>query len=83
MITGCEDRNSEFVQDLNTCPGGTCDSPDFEECGSPPMPFGCQCKEGYVKISEEDSTCVLVEECYNHWDVNEIVLHTNISYVHL
>ncbi|XP_077288608.1 uncharacterized protein LOC143912993 [Arctopsyche grandis] len=63
----CEDPNAELVPGPNTCPGGTCSCPMFEDCENRPwVPYGCQCKTGYLKISDTNPTCVPVDECCNY-----------------
>lgn len=63
LFSGCDDLNSELVRDYSTCPGGTCASPNITDCDSPTWPYGCRCKEGYLKISDENPTCIREEDC--------------------
>ncbi|XP_077288618.1 zonadhesin-like isoform X2 [Arctopsyche grandis] len=63
----CEDSNAELISGPNTCPGGTCTCPKFELCEDRSwIPFGCQCKSGFLKISATNATCVSETECCNY-----------------
>ncbi|XP_077285189.1 zonadhesin-like [Arctopsyche grandis] len=59
----CSDPDSILVPEPNPCKGGTCASPQFEKCDLGADPFGCQCKKGYVKKSENDPTCIPLKFC--------------------
>ncbi|XP_077292843.1 zonadhesin-like [Arctopsyche grandis] len=59
----CGDRNSKMLTCPNPCPGGTCDNPNFAPCRMACRSRGCQCKEGFVKKSKTDPTCVASEDC--------------------
>ncbi|XP_077291694.1 zonadhesin-like [Arctopsyche grandis] len=59
----CGDPNSEMVTCPNPCPGGTCDQPDITPCKIACRFRGCQCKEGFVKKSATDPTCVATKYC--------------------
>ncbi|XP_077288633.1 zonadhesin-like [Arctopsyche grandis] len=59
----CDDLNAQFISGPNTCPGGTCKNPQFTCCNNPWQPFGCQCKPGYLKISDCNPKCVPIGEC--------------------
>lgn len=59
---GCEDPNAEVVNCPNPCPGGTCEAPEFADCGMPCLQIrGCQCKTGYVLDAHEK--CIELSEC--------------------
>ncbi|XP_077291699.1 zonadhesin-like [Arctopsyche grandis] len=59
----CSDQNSEVVECPNPCPGGTCDEPEITPCKIYCSFRGCQCKKGFVKNSETNTTCVAIENC--------------------
>lgn len=59
----CKEPNTEMVSCPNPCPGGTCLEPEFEPCKRACQPFGCQCREGFVKTNSTDATCIALHEC--------------------
>lgn len=59
----CTDPNAELIKCANPCNGGTCATPEFLPCKRKCFYYGCQCKKGYVKKSETDSTCILKSQC--------------------
>ncbi|XP_077291695.1 zonadhesin-like [Arctopsyche grandis] len=59
----CKDPNAELISCPNPCPGGTCAQPEFTPCKRACIALGCQCKKGFVKKSDTDSTCIATRLC--------------------
>lgn len=59
----CKEPNTVLVNYPNPCPGNTCDHPPFELCHKPTKEWGCQCRKGFVKISETNRKCIRLENC--------------------
>ncbi|XP_077288377.1 uncharacterized protein LOC143912830 [Arctopsyche grandis] len=59
----CKDPNTMLVRDSLQCLGNTCQQPYLSNCTELVKEWDCQCRDGFVKVSDKNSTCINWYDC--------------------